>query len=126
MAVGDVRDSTGAIEAGLYKEVNMVGASLIATVLNAIERCSVPYVFAGDGAALCVPGRFHETVQRALGGARRMAREEFALRLDVGIVPVGDLVKEGHAVLVTRYRLSDDIEQAVFMGSGLYVAEETG
>jgi len=124
VAVGDVRDSTGAIDRGLYKQVNMVGASVIAAVLNAIEHRAVPYVFAGDGAALCVPGAHREAVTRALGGVRRMARDEFAVRLDVGVVPVADLVQQGHAIMVARYRLSDTIEQAVFMGSGLYVAEE--
>jgi hypothetical protein len=53
-----------------------------------------------------------------------MAEEEFGLRLDVGIVPVSDLIGQGHTVMVARYRLSDAIEQAVFMGSCLYVAEE--
>jgi hypothetical protein len=124
VAVGDVRDSTGAIEAGQYKNVNVVGASVIAAVLNAIGHRSVPYVFAGDGAALCVPETHTEDVSRALGGTRRMAREEFGLWLDVGMVPVRDLVQKGHAVMVARYRLSEVIEQAVFMGSGLYVAEE--
>jgi len=124
VAVGDVRDSTGAIDEGLYKDVNVVGASVIAAVLNAIGRRSVPHVFGGDGAALCVPGAHEEAVAQALGGARRMAEEEFGLRLDVGIVPVSDLIGQGHTVMVARYRLSDAIEQAVFMGSGLYVAEE--
>lgn len=125
VAVGDVRDSTGAIDRGLYKQVNMVGASVIAAVLNAIGRRSIPYVFAGDGAALCVPGTHTKAVTQALGGVRRMAQDEFGLRLDVGLVPVSDLIQQGHTVMVARYRLSDTIEQAVFMGNGLYVAEET-
>ncbi|PQJ36076.1 hypothetical protein BSZ35_17010 [Salinibacter sp. 10B] len=124
VAVGDVRDSTGAIDQGLYKDVNVVGASVIAAVLNALGHRSVPYVFGGDGAALCVPGEQAEAVTQALGGVRRMAREEFGLRLDVGVVPVEDLIHEGHTVMVARYRLSEVIEQAVFIGSGLYVAEE--
>jgi hypothetical protein len=124
VAVGDVRDSTGSIEEGLYKQVNVVGASVIAAVLNAVGRRAVPYVFAGDGAALCVPGTHRAAVEQALGGVRRMADAEFGLRLDVGLVPVSDLVHRGHTVMVARYRLSDAIVQAVFMGNGLYVAEE--
>ena len=124
VAVGDVRDSTGAIDDGRYKQVNVVGASVIAAVLNAIGRRSVPYVFAGDGAALCVPGAHEDAVAQALGGVRRMAEDEFGLRLDVGLVPVSTLIQQGHTVMVARYRLSDTIEQAVFMGNGLYVAEE--
>lgn len=124
VVVGDVRDSTGAIDEGLYKEVNVVGASLIAAVLNAVGHRSVPYVFAGDGAALCVPGPQIRGVRKALGGTRRMAKMEFGLRLDVGVVPVRDLIQQGYSVMVARYRLSDVMEQAVFMGAGLHVAEE--
>ncbi len=124
VAVGDVRDSTGAIDEGKYKDVNVVGASVIAAVLNAVGHRSIPYVFGGDGAVLCVPGARAEAVTQALGGVRRMARDEFGLRLDVGMVPVDTLIRDGHTVMVARYRLSDVIEQAVFMGSGLYVAEQ--
>jgi len=124
VAVGDVRDSTAAIDEGKYKDVNVVGASVIAATLNAVGHRSIPYVFGGDGALLCVPGSAPDAVQRALGGTRRMAREEFGLRLDVGLVPITALDRAGHAVWVARYRLSDTIEQAVFMGQGLSAAEE--
>jgi hypothetical protein len=53
-----------------------------------------------------------------------MARDAFGLRLDVGVVPVAALAADGHTIMVARYRLSDTIEQAVFMGTGLSVAEE--
>src|SRR6056297_3436363 len=99
VAVGDVRDSTGAIDEGHYKQVNVVGASVIAAVLNAVGHRAVPYVFAGDGAALCVPDAHEDAVTRALGGVRRMADEEFGLRLDVGLVPVSNLVQQGHTVM---------------------------
>jgi len=124
VAVGDVRDSTGAIEDGKYQDVNVVGASVIAAALNAVGHRSIPYVFGGDGALLCVPGSALGAVRGALGGTRRMARQEFGLRLDVGLVPIEALERAGHAVWVARYRLSDTIEQAVFMGQGLSVAEE--
>jgi hypothetical protein len=124
VAVGDVRDSTGAIDEGRYKDVNVVGASVIAATLNAVGHRSIPYVFGGDGALLCVPEPAVDAVRGALGGTRRMAREAFGLRLDVGMVPVETLGQAGHAIWVTRFRLSDTIEQAVFMGEGLPVAEE--
>jgi len=124
VAVGDVRNSTAAIGEGKYKDVNVVGASVIAATLNAVGHRSIPYVFGGDGGMLCVPGSAADAVRRALGGSRRMAREEFGLRLDVGLVPIEALERAGHAVWVARYRLSDTIEQAVFMGQGLPVAEE--
>jgi hypothetical protein len=123
VAVGDVRNSTGAIDEGQYKDVNVVGASVIVAVLNAVGRRPVPYVFAGDGASLCVPGAHADAVRRALGGTRRMAADQFGLRLDVGLVPVADLVAAGHTILVARYRLADEVVQAVFLGTGLEQAE---
>ena len=124
VAVGDVRDSTGAIERGQYKEVNVVGASLIAATLNVTGPYSVPYMFAGDGAALCVPPSCEQGVVRALAGTRAMAREEFGFQFTVGLVPVAELKEWGAPVLVARFQLSEVIEQAVFMGGGLHVAEE--
>jgi hypothetical protein len=124
VAVGDVRDSTGAIEEGQYKDVNVVGASLIAATLNAVGHRGLPYTFAGDGAALCVPPESETVVRRALAGTRAMARDQFGLRLCVGLVPVSDLRDAGDAVQVARYRLSDSIEQSMFIGRGLYQAEE--
>lgn len=124
VAVGDVRNSTGAIEEGKYKEVNVVGGSLIAATLNVVGPYSVPYMFAGDGAALCVPPAHDAAVKRALAGTRAMAADRFGLQLSVGLVPVEDLRTGGAPVLVSRFRLSETIEQAVFMGGGLHVAEE--
>jgi len=124
VAVGDVRNSTDAIEEGKYKEVNVVGGSLIAATLNVVGPYSVPYMFAGDGAALCVPASYKKAVEKALAGTRAMAADRFGLRLSVGLVPIEDLQAQGAPVLVSRFRLSDTIEQAVFMGGGLRVAEE--
>ena len=47
--VADVVDSTGAIAAGRYKTVNMVGAAVIAAVLNATCGRQFPFFFGGDG-----------------------------------------------------------------------------
>lgn len=124
VAVGDVRNSTGAIENGQYKEVNVVGGSLIAATLNVVGPYAVPYMFAGDGAALCVPGTHKRAVRRALAGTRAMANDRFGLQLCVGLVPVSELRAQGAPVLVARFRLSETIEQAVFMGGGLHLAEK--
>ena len=51
LATADIVDSTGAIEAGRYKAVNMAGASVISAILNAVGSNDHPFVFGGDGAA---------------------------------------------------------------------------
>ena len=45
VGTSDVVNSTGAIAAGRYKSVNMVGASVIAAVRNAISSTGIPFVF---------------------------------------------------------------------------------
>ncbi len=123
VAVASVQDSTDALESGLYTAVNVVSVAVIATVLNALGKRSIPYAFAGDGALLCVPERHTAKAARALAGARRMARERFGLHLCVGLVPVEALLERQRTVKVACYRLSEAVEQTVFVGRGLQFAE---
>src|SRR5512140_1532153 len=44
----DVRNSTGAVEAGCYKNVNTLGAAVITAVLNAAGDTDIPFMFEGD------------------------------------------------------------------------------
>ena len=55
LATADIVGSTGAIEAGRYKSVNMAGASVISALLNALGRRDLPFVFGGDGALVAFP-----------------------------------------------------------------------
>lgn len=123
VAVASVQDSTEALEEGLYTAVNVVGVSVIAAVLNALGQRNIPYVFAGDGALLCVPEPRSTEVARALAGTRRMARERFGLHLCVGLVPMEVLLEKQRTVKVACYRRSDAAEQNVFVGRGLQFAE---
>ena len=43
--ITDVKGSTAAIEEGLYREVNSLGAASIVVLLNAVAPIRVPYVF---------------------------------------------------------------------------------
>lgn len=119
----DIRGSTQAIEAGRYKDVNTLGAATIISVLNAIERLDVPFVFGGDGATMLVPSIALPAVRRALVSAQILARDSFHLELRAGIVPVSRVVKEGHAVLVAKIRISENYFQAALAGGGTARAE---
>ena len=123
VVVTDVVRSTAAIAAGMYKQVNIVGAASIASVLDVVKPLRVPFVFGGDGATLCVPKTVVGAVRQALVATKRMAQDEFDLALRVGIMPVSDIHAAGHRVLVARYRVSDHYTQAVFTGGGLAYAE---
>ena len=73
--VADILGSTRAIEEGRYKQVNSVGACIVAAVTNVNLDVPVPYVFGGDGATLAVPPSMVDGARRALLGAQELARE---------------------------------------------------
>jgi len=125
VAVSDVRNSTDAIDKGMYKEVNLMGASTIMAMLNLTGSFSLPFVFGGDGATVCLHESLLAKAKEALLATKRMASEIYRLDLRIGIVPVSEIRKAGFDVLVARYRVSDNFVQAVFTGWGLHYAEES-
>jgi hypothetical protein len=46
----DIKDSTIAINNGKYKDVNMIGALCIISILNIDKELDLPFIFGGDGA----------------------------------------------------------------------------
>jgi len=115
--------STKAIEAGAYKTVNTVGVACIAAVVNVDRSVDVPFVFGGDGATFAVPDALRERVIPALREAQRLARESFDLSLRVGLVKVSDLLDQGLGVRLAKVRLSPNVTQPTFSGSGWEEAE---
>lgn len=123
VAVADVEGSTAAVRAGRYKDVNLLGASCIISVLNATRPVEIPYIFGGDGATLCVPQSQLAAARAALLGTQRLARDEFQMRLRVGLVSAGVIRKAGYRIGVARFRASDNYVQASFTGGGVQYAE---
>jgi len=121
--IGDVQGSTAAIARGQYKDVNLVGSSLLIATFNTLGRSDIPFVFGGDGATLAVPESELARVTPALLATRRMARDGFDLDLRVGIVPMRDIRAAGHDALVARVRLAEKFSLAAFWGGGLGWAE---
>ncbi len=124
VVVTDVKDSTKAIEKGGYKVVNLLGASSIIAMLNLMKSFSLPFVFGGDGATICLPTSLVERAKRSLVATKQMAIDVYGLDLRVGIVPLRYIRQGGHEVLVARSRVSENFIQAVFSGGGLQFAEE--
>ena len=123
VATCDVRNSTAAVQAGEYKEVNTVAAAAVSAVLNAAGEIEVPFVFEGDGSAFCVPPTLLEDVRAALAKTRDLARASFGLDLRVATLPVSRVREAGFDVLVARYQVSENYVQAVFAGGGMAWAD---
>jgi hypothetical protein len=122
--IGDVEGSTAAIARGQYKDVNLVGSSLLIASFNALGRSDLPFIFGGDGATLALPEAELARVRPAFLATRRMARDGFDLDLRIGVVPVRDLRAAGHDAAVARVRLSERFSLAAFWGGGLAWAEK--
>jgi hypothetical protein len=117
VATCDVRDSTAAVHAGDYKQVNTVAAAAVTAVLNAAGDTDIPFIFEGDGSAFCVPAALLHDVQAALAKTRDMARASFGLDLRVATVPAARIREAGFDILVGRYQVSDNYAQAVSTAS---------
>ena len=121
--VTDVSNSTEALQRGLYRAVNLVGAACIVAVLNRCRAGSVPFVFGGDGATLAAPAALAPIIQRTLQGVAAMAAKQFSLELRIGRVPVRALHAAGFTVEAAKYRAAGLVELAMLGGTGLMEAE---
>ncbi|HQR74013.1 MAG TPA: DUF3095 domain-containing protein [Sulfurovum sp.] len=123
VVVADIKNSTDAINKGLYKEVNSISTATVAVVLNAIVPLKIPYVFGGDGATFCIPPSKKESIQSALVAVKKLARESFNLQLRVGIVPMSLIKEHGYDIFIGKYQPLAHFQQAMFQGNGLDYAE---
>jgi predicted NUDIX family NTP pyrophosphohydrolase len=123
VGVADVVNSTGAIAAGRYKAVNIVGAGVITAVLNAYGGEAFPFAFGGDGAAFAVPGTARPAVEPALAAMRRWAADETGLELRAALIPVGEIRAAGLDVAVARFAVSPACDYAMFAGGGVSWAD---
>lgn len=122
--IADVINSTDCVNAGRYKQVNMVGASCITAVLNSLGEIDIPYVFGGDGATMLIPGHARPRAVAALASVRQLALDEFQMRLRLGVVPVSQVRKSGVDVLVAKYLISTGNSLAMFSGGGIERADQ--
>ncbi len=121
--VSDIRGSTKATEEGRYKDVNVVGASVIMAVINALKPQEVFYIFGGDGATFLTPAENVGAVEEALIGSKDLAQKGFGFELRIGKVPVKHLYTAGYEVKVAKYRVSSHLVQTALGGDGISQAE---
>jgi hypothetical protein len=119
----DVASSTKAIEAGRYKDVNALGVASIVALCNAMSDIELPFMFGGDGATLLVPASRRVAAERALRGVRSLAQSAFGMTLRASVVPLAELLEDGHVARVARFRASEHIRLAMFSGSAFSQAE---
>jgi hypothetical protein len=124
IVISDIRDSTPAISAGRYKDVNMMGAACIVAALNAVSDFEIPFVFGGDGATMALPRSHLPTILEALQRTRALAARELDFEMRVGAVAVAELRKRGEDVLLAKLRISPNNFLAMFAGGGVEMADQ--
>ncbi|MDX2212216.1 MAG: DUF3095 domain-containing protein [Oculatellaceae cyanobacterium bins.114] len=122
--ITDITNSTQAIASGKYKEVNLLGASSIAAILNIAGEVEVPFVFGGDGAELLIPSSLLAKVKEVLVAVQRVARSQFDLYLRVGILPVSAVIAAGFEVKIAKLQVSENYSQVLITGGGIAYATE--
>ena len=120
----DIVESRKAIAAGYYKNVNMIGAAVIAAVLNTLGRDNTPFVFGGDGALLLVPESRVAEGRSALAGVCTLARVAADMTLRAAAIPIAHLRAEGADIRLRKLELTPGNYLAMAVGDGLALAEE--
>lgn len=119
----DVVDSTGAIEAGKYKTVNMAGALPIIALARIYGNLQRPFVFGGDGMTFLVDPGHVDRVRLVLSRVLRDISGFFDLELRASVIPVRRLAMEGGDIRVAKMRVSSQYSQALLHGNGIQIAE---
>ncbi len=123
IGAADIVNSTGLVELGQFKKINMVGAAVISALMNALKGEAFPFVFGGDGAGFAVSPQDEAAARDALARVARWALTEFDIEMRVALVPVTDVRAAGVDVRVARFQVSDGVDYAMFDGGGLNWAE---
>lgn len=124
VVITDIEDSTTAIQQGKYRDVNTIGVVSIVAIFNAVKPLSIPFIFGGDGATLCIPNSCIHDVKKTLVATKLMAQDNFSLSLRWGIVPCSVIHQSQHQVLIAKHQVSKGYYQAAFTGKGLVYAEK--
>ncbi len=123
IGVSDVVDSTGEIEAGRYKAVNLAGAATISAVGNALSGDLPLFVFGGDGARFAVAPMQERASADALSRVAMWAKRDLNLHLRVGMTSVAEARAAGFDVRVAFWQASDHVLYAMFSGGAMEWAE---
>lgn len=121
--ITDIENSTQAVEKGLYKEINALGASTIIAISNACDGASFPFVFGGDGSACLIPNSFVQDIGSMLAALRNHALLHMGLKLRIGCVQVSTLREKGADIKVAKQSLPAGFKLAHFTGGGIALAD---
>ena len=124
--ITDVKNSTGAVQAGLHETINLIATASIVAVLNITYKANltVPFFFGGDGATFIIPPTPLDTVMLALQKHRENTKTNFNLDLRIGHLLVADIYEMGYDIRISKLRTSEFFSIPVVLGDGLMYDEK--
>ncbi|MEM8906785.1 MAG: DUF3095 domain-containing protein [Bacteroidota bacterium] len=123
VALTDVVNSTGAIEAGRYKDVNTAGGLAAMALSNVNQGMDFPFIFGGDGVTCLIPPQMVDLAHDVLFDTQQKVKTFFELDLRIALIPVRDLYAEDHLLEIAKLRVSPHYNQAIISGDGLAFAD---
>ncbi|MCG8569931.1 MAG: DUF3095 family protein, partial [Spirochaetes bacterium] len=121
--ITDIIQSTKAVDAGKYKEVNIAGSLGIMAISNIVHSMNFPYIFGGDGMTYLIPESLYQSVCDILLDTKHTVKNIYDLDLRVGMVKMDWLRNNGYEIKVAKYQASQRYQQALLTGNGLEYAE---
>ncbi|GAK93470.1 Mlr3260 protein [Nonlabens ulvanivorans] len=124
--VTDVQNSTAAVSAGNHQLVNLAATGSIVACLNiARDRdVMIPFFFGGDGATIIVPDIILKECLHALVLHQENCQSNFDFFLRVDSCKVGDMIKKGASLKITKVKLNELHIIPVVLGDALQIAED--
>ncbi len=124
--VADIENSTEMFDAGKYKDMNIISSSTVAVAVNVAikSHLEIPFIYGGDGATIIAPKEVVKEILGELISLRENAKQNFNITMRVGYMSIADIYEIGKKISIAKFLISDGYTQAVFLGEGLYHAEE--
>lgn len=123
LIITDVVQSTKAVEAGQYRDVNTSGGLAVIAIANLIGTMNFPFIFGGDGVTMLIPEHWEALARDVLFDTRKKVASLFNLQLRIGVVPIRTLYDLGYEIRIAKLKISAQYTQAIIDGYGLEVAE---
>lgn len=126
VVITDVKNSTKAAAEGNHQTVNLVATGSIVAALNVVykQNITIPFFFGGDGATFIIPPQLTEVVVTALQQHHENVKNNFALTMRVGFVPVNKIYTANHELRISKLKVSPKLIIPVVLGDGLSFAEK--
>ena len=123
--ISDVKNSTGAVNAGRHNDVNLVAAGSLVVALNIAngKNIQIPFFFGGDGGTLLVPEQLLNEILVGLSLHNVNSIKNFGLELHIGSRQVKDILSAGHFIKLAKVEFGRGLNKAIVVGDGLKVAE---